>query len=81
MFPWEVVVAVVWSLAVAQESSAGSWKCLRPASRPIAAHWSLLQLLCGDGVSGEGFEQQVRRGRKKAATEKPLGETSWQPAA
>jgi hypothetical protein len=61
MFPWSVVVAAaVWSEAVAQELLAGSWKRLRPASRPIAAHWSLLRLLCGDGVGGEGFEQQAR---------------------
>jgi hypothetical protein len=60
MFPWSVVVAAVWSKAVAQESLAGSWKRLRPASRPIAAHWSLLRLLCVDSVGGEGFEQQAQ---------------------
>jgi hypothetical protein len=60
MFPWVVVVVPVWSLAVAQESSVGYWKRLRQASRLIAAHWSLLWLLCCDGVGGEGFEQQAR---------------------
>jgi hypothetical protein len=60
MFLWAVVVAAVWSMAVAQESLAGSWKRLRPASWPIVARWSLLWLLCGDGVGGEGFEQQAR---------------------
>ncbi len=61
MFLRSVVVAVVvWSKAVTQELLAGSWKRLRPANRPIAAHWSLLRLLCGDGVCGEGFKQQAR---------------------
>jgi hypothetical protein len=61
MFLWSVVVAVaVWSKAVAQELLAGSWKRLRLVSRPIAAHWSLLRLLCGNGVGGKGFEQQAR---------------------
>ncbi len=60
MFPWSVAVAVVWSKAVVQESLAGSWKRLRPASRPKAAHWSLLWLLCSNGVGSEGFEQQAR---------------------
>jgi hypothetical protein len=61
IFPWSVVVAAaVQSKEVAQESLAGSWKRLRPASRPIAAHCCLLRLLCGDGVGDEGFEQQAR---------------------
>ncbi len=61
MFLRSVVVAVaVCSKAVAQELLAGSWKRLRPSSRLIAAHWSLLRLLCGDGVGGKGFEQLAR---------------------